>query len=513
VFVESRDGRDSNFDYEGDNLDNQFRDGREDYLHNYLSGELSAEVDEDEELDSEQVADSEQDLADERLSALSAFAQIEELLNARWPETKIEPSLTRISRLMDFLGDPQLAYPVIHVTGTNGKTSTARMIESVLRELGLNTGLTTSPHLHSITERIRLNGDSVEAKRFVDAYDEIEPFIAMVDAESIADGGPAMSYFEVLTGLAFSIFADAPVDVAIIEVGMGGSWDATNVVQPAVSVVTPIGIDHAEYLGDTIELIAEEKAGIIKSGAIAVLANQTLEAAEVLLKRAIDVGAIVARQGEEFKVNDRQLALGGQVINLEGINGSYPEIVLPLFGPHMAMNASVALAAVESFFGGTHQLNLDSIQRGFANVQSPGRLEVVRRSPTVIVDAAHNPHGAQILALALQESFTFDFVVGVVSVMGDKDVVGVLRALEPVLNEVVLTSNGTPRAMPADELYELAEQIFGEDRVHLAPRMSAALDQAIEIADASGSTGIGVVVTGSVVTAAQGRALMGRMEA
>jgi dihydrofolate synthase/folylpolyglutamate synthase len=511
--VESRDGRDSNFDYEGDNLDNQFRDGREDYLHSYLSQELSGEVEEDDEFDPQRKDNDEQELADERQSALSDFAQIEALLNSRWPETKIEPSLTRISRLMEFLGDPQLAYPVIHVTGTNGKTSTARMIESLLRELGLNTGLTTSPHLHSITERIRLNGESVDAQRFVAAYDEIEPFIAMVDSESLNEGGPAMSYFEVLTGLAFSIFADAPVDVAIIEVGMGGSWDATNVVQPAVSVVTPIGIDHAEYLGDTIELIAQEKAGIIKSGAIAVLANQTLEAAEVLLKRAIDVGAIVARQGEEFQVNDRQLALGGQVINLEGINGTYPEIVLSLFGPHMAMNASVALAAVESFFGGNHQLNLDSIQRGFANVKSPGRLEVVRRSPTVIVDAAHNPHGAEILALALQESFTFDFVVGVVSVMGDKDVAGVLRALEPVFNEVVLTANGTPRAMPAGELFELAGQIFGEDRIHLVPRMSHAIDQAIEIADDSGSTGVGVVVTGSVVTAAQGRALLGHMEA
>lgn len=511
--MESRDGRDSNFEYEGDNLDNQFRDGREDYLHNYLSQELSGEVEEDDELDPQRQANDEQEIADERLTALSDFAEIEALLNARWPETKIEPSLKRISRLMEFLGDPQFAYPVIHVTGTNGKTSTSRMIESLLRELGLNTGLTTSPHLHSITERIRLNGEPVDTQRFVAAYDEIEPFIAIVDAESLKDGGPPMSFFEVLTALAFSIFADAPVDVAIIEVGIGGTWDATSVVQPAVSVVTPVGIDHSEHLGDTLELIAEQKAGIIKPGAIAVLANQKLEAAEVLLKRAIDVGAIVARQGEEFQVNDRQLALGGQVLNLEGINGSYPDIVLPLYGPHMAMNASVALAAVESFFGGNHQLNLESIQRGFASVKSPGRLEVVRRSPTVIVDAAHNPHGAEILGLALQESFAFDFIVGVISVMGDKDVVGVLRALEPVLNEVVITSNGTPRAMPAEELFEIAGQIFGEDRVHLVPRMSSAMDQAIEIADASGSTGVGVVVTGSVVTAAQGRALLGHMEA
>lgn len=438
--------------------------------------------------------------------------QVIALLESRWPETQIEPSLNRISRLATYLGDPQLAYPVIHVTGTNGKTSTARMIEAILRELGLNTGLTTSPHLHSVTERIRLNGQPVEAQRFVEAYDEIEPYVAIVDAESIADGGPAMSYFEVLTAMAFSIFADAPVDVAVVEVGMGGTWDATNIVSPSVSVITPIGLDHSEYLGDTIEQIAREKAGIIKPGVTAVFANQTLEAAQVLIERAVEVGAVVARQGEEFHLNDRQLAMGGQVLNLEGIAGTYPEIVLPLFGPHMAMNASVALAAVESFFGGTHPLNLDAIRRGFASVKSPGRLEIVRRSPTVIVDAAHNPHGAQVLALALQESFAFDFVVGVVSVMHDKDVVGVLASLEPVFNEIIVTTNGSPRAMPVEELTELAEQIFGAERVHSNARIATALDQAIEIADASGSTGVGVVVTGSVVTAAQGRALLGQIE-
>ena len=434
------------------------------------------------------------------------------LLESRWPETRIEPSLDRIRALTTYLGDPQLAYPVIHVTGTNGKTSTARMIESLLRELGLNTGLTTSPHLHSVTERIRLNGQPVDSRRFVEAYDEIEPFIALVDSQSIADGGPAMSYFEVLTGLAFSIFADAPVDVAIVEVGMGGTWDATNVVEPAVSVITPIGIDHSEYLGDTIADIAREKAGIIKHGVTAVFANQPLEAAEVLVERAVEVSAVVARQGVEFQVNDRQVAMGGQVLNLEGISGEYTEVLVPLFGAHMAMNASVALAAVEAFFGGTHHLNPEAIRRGFADVKSPGRLEVVRRSPTVIVDAAHNPHGAQMLALSLQESFSFDFVVGVVSVMRDKDVVGVLYALEPVLNEIVVTTNGSNRAMPAEELAELAEQVFGEGRVRIASRISEAIDQAIEIADASGSTGVGVVVTGSVVTAAQGRALMGRIE-
>jgi dihydrofolate synthase / folylpolyglutamate synthase len=265
-----------------------------------------------------------------------------------------------------------------------------------------------------------------------------------------------MSYFEVLTGMAFAAFADAPVDVAVVEVGMGGTWDATNVVAPQVSVVTPIGMDHADYLGDTVEKIAVEKSGIIKSGSIAVLSYQSPGPAEVLLARAATVDAMVARQGVEFSVRDRALAIGGQVLNLDGLNGSYEEILMPLFGAHQAANASVALAAVEAFFGGTLTLDIDAVREGFGSVTSPGRLEVVRRSPTVIVDAAHNPHGAAVLATALEESFTFDQVIGVISVMADKDVIGVLQALEPVMTDVVVTWNGAQRAMLAPEIAELS---------------------------------------------------------
>ena len=439
------------------------------------------------------------------------LARVEEVLNSRWPETQIEPSLDRISHLVTLLADPHLAYPVIHVTGTNGKTSTSRMIESILREMGLNTGLVTSPHLHSLTERIRLNGDPISAERFVEAYDELEPFLAIVDTESLANGGPAMSYFEVLTGLAFAVFADAPVDVAIVEVGLGGEWDATNVVQPVVSVITPIGLDHMDYLGDTIHDIAQAKAGIIKAGVAAILAHQTPEAAEVLLARCVEMNAIVAREGVEFGVVDRQLALGGQVVTLRGLNSEYEEIVIPLYGVHQASNASVALAAVEAFFGAERPLNAEWVRAGFANVTSPGRLEVVRRSPTVIVDAAHNPHGAAVLAEALDESFAFEYIIGVVSVMGDKDVAGVLEALEPVFNEVVVTWNGVARAMPSDEIAAIAAERFGVDRVHATPNLSSAIDKAIELADNAGTTGVGVVVTGSVVTASASRALLGQM--
>ena len=444
------------------------------------------------------------------LPDLQELARVEEVLESRWPETKIEPSLDRISHLMTLLGDPQFAYPVIHVTGTNGKTSTARMIESLLQAMGLRTGLVTSPHLHKVTERIRLNGAPISPATFVETYDELEPYLAIVDSESLANGGPAMSYFEVLTGMAFAAFADAPVDVAVVEVGMGGAWDATNVVSPLVSVVTPIGMDHADYLGDTVELIATEKSGIIKAGSIAVLAYQDPIPAEVLLQRAALVDAMVARQGVEFSVRDRALAIGGQVLSLDGLNGTYDEILLPLFGAHQAANASVALAAVEAFFGGTLTLDIDAIREGFGAATSPGRLEVVRRSPTVIVDAAHNPHGAAVLASALEESFTFEQVIGVVSVMADKDVLGVLQALEPVMTDVVVTWNGAARAMPANELAEIANQVFGEDRVQVAPNLTSAIDRAIEMADAAGMNGVGIVVTGSVVTAAAGRAIMGR---
>jgi dihydrofolate synthase/folylpolyglutamate synthase len=444
------------------------------------------------------------------LPDLQELARVEEVLESRWPETKIEPSLDRISHLMTLLGDPQFAYPVIHVTGTNGKTSTARMIESLLQAMGLRTGLVTSPHLHQVTERIRLNGAPISPATFVETYDELEPYLAIVDSESLANGGPAMSYFEVLTGMAFAAFADAPVDVAVVEVGMGGTWDATNVVSPLVSVVTPIGLDHADYLGDTVELIATEKSGIIKAGSIAVLAYQDSIPAEVLLQRAALVDAMVARQGVEFSVRDRALAIGGQVLSLDGLNGTYDEILLPLFGAHQAANASVALAAVEAFFGGTLTLDIDAIREGFGAATSPGRLEVVRRSPTVIVDAAHNPHGAAVLASALEESFTFEQVIGVVSVMADKDVLGVLQALEPVMTDVVVTWNGAARAMPANELAEIANQVFGDDRVHVAPNLTSAIDRAIEMADAAGMNGVGIVVTGSVVTAAAGRAIMGR---
>lgn len=427
-------------------------------------------------------------------------------LASRNPENKIDPTLDRIRAAAEILGDPHLACPVIHIAGTNGKTTTSRMIETLLREFGLATGLMTSPHLHDERERIRLNGEPVDAQRFIDAYEEIEPYLGLID-----DRVGRLSYFEVLTLLGFAIFADAPVGVAVIEVGLGGELDASNIVQPVVTVITPIGMDHQEYLGNELAGIARAKAGILKVDAVPVLSRQSLECAEVIAARCAELGIPMLREGVEFGVVDRQVAIGGQLLTLHGIGGDYTDIMLPLHGEHQASNAAVALTAVEAFFGATRQLDVDAVRSGFLNVTSPGRCEVVRRSPTVIVDAAHNPHGAHALAKTLDDSFDFRHLVGVIAVLAEKDAHGVLEALEPVLDEVVITRNASPRALEIEQLHRIAVDVFGEDRVHVAASLPAAAELATTLVDAYlGEGGLGIVITGSVVTAAEGRALYGK---
>ena len=434
--------------------------------------------------------------------------RVEQAILARAPEHQIAPSLGRIALLLDRLGSPQQSFPVIQVTGTNGKTSTARMIDALLTEFGLRTGRFTSPHLVRMQERISFGGEPVDDERFVGAYDEIAPYLELVDAAS-TDGEP-LSFFEVLVGLAYAAFADAPVDVAVVEVGLGGTWDATNVADAQVAVVTPVALDHERYLGSTVTGIATEKAGIIKAGAVAVLAQQLPEAADVLLRRTVEVGASVLREGSEFGVREAAVAVGGQQLTLQGIGGLYDGIFLPLHGAHQARNASAALAAVEAFLGGgAGRLDVDAVRGGFAAVTSPGRLEVVRRSPTVLLDAAHNPAGALATATALGAAFDFHHLVGVVGVMADKDVRGILTAFEPVLAEIVVTAPVSPRALPVDALAALAVEVFGPDRVEVEPRLDDAIDTAVRLAEEQGEpSGVGVLVTGSVVTVGQARALL-----
>ncbi len=456
---------------------------------------------------------------------VAALLQVEHLLDQRWPETKLEPSTSRIAALMELLGSPQRSYPCIHIAGTNGKTSVARMIDALLTAFGQRTGRTTSPHLQSAVERIAIDGLPISPARYVDTYREIEPFVQMIDAESEDDGGPAMSKFEVVTAMAFAAFADAPVDIAVVEAGMGGRWDATNVVDAPVAVITPIGIDHAEYLGETIAEIAAEKAGIIGAprgdlvpvDTVAVIGRQLPEAMEVLLAQAVRADAAVARADSEFAVLSRQVAVGGQLLELQGLGGVYSDVFLPLHGEHQAQNAALALAAVEAFFGAgaQRQLDIDAVRAGFAAATSPGRLERIRSAPTVFLDAAHNPAGAAALADALTTEFDFHFLVGVLGVMADKDVMAMLTAFEPVFSQVVVTSNGSPRAMDVDTLMLRAEEVFGPERVVRADTLPDAIETATALVEDAAVesdrfSGAGIVITGSVVTAGVARTLFGR---
>ncbi len=447
--------------------------------------------------------------AGDKLAIYKRMREIEQSILVRAPEHDLEPSVDRIAAVMELLGDPQHAFPAIHVTGTNGKTSTTRMIESMLREMGLSTGRFTSPHLHNIRERIALNGNPIDAERFIAAYDDVIPFIEIVDARSAADGGPQLTYFEVLVAVAFAAFADAPVDVAVLEVGMGGSWDATNVVDAKVAVVTPIALDHERFLGSSVEDIATEKSGIIKAGSVVVSSLQEPEVVEILVERAREVGASPAFESNEFGILRREVAVGGQLLAIRGLGGDYDDLYLPLHGPHQGQNAAVALAAVEAFVGGGEdRLDVDVIRAGLAAVTSPGRLEIVRRSPTVLVDAAHNPAGALALKTALEDSFNFTKTVGVIAILEDKDATRMLEILEPVLNEIVVSRTTSPRAMSPDRLGRLAAEIFGEDRVTVIENLPDALDHAAELAD-QGGVGGGVLATGSITTAAEVRMLLG----
>ncbi|WP_460962381.1 bifunctional tetrahydrofolate synthase/dihydrofolate synthase [Parasphingorhabdus pacifica] len=446
-------------------------------------------------------------------TALQELRVVEAELNERWPETKIEPSLDRIRAITELLAEPQNTYPVVHVAGTNGKSSTSRMIDALLGRIGLRVGRYTSPHLQLATERISIDGGPISPEGYVEAYRDIAPYVSLVDSRQDI----AMSKFEVLTAMAFAAFADAPVEAAVVEVGLGGSWDATNVADGKIAVLCPISYDHAEFLGTDLYGIAKEKAGVIKPESVVVLASQPPEAQQAVMERVAEVEATVAREGQEFGVLGRSVAVGGQMLRIQGLGGVYDEVFLPLHGEHQARNAAVALATVEAFFGAgaDQQLDVDSVREAFAGVITPGRMERVRAAPAVLVDAAHNPHGARALASALNSEFSFRRLVAVVSVLGDKDASGILQELEPVVEEVVLTRNASPRAMDPDALAAVAKDIFGPDRIVVEPRLDDAVETAIGMAEETDEpgesvSGGGVVITGSVVTAGEGRALFGK---
>jgi dihydrofolate synthase/folylpolyglutamate synthase len=435
---------------------------------------------------------------------LERIDAIEQALLKRWPETRIAPTLERISALVDALGSPQLTYPTIHVGGTNGKTTTSRMIDSLLFEMGLRTGRFTSPHLETYRERISINGQPIDPKALIFSYNDIAAYLDFIDSKF----ENPISFFEAITALAFAAFAEHPIDVGVIEVGMGGEWDATNVVDADVSVIMPIDLDHTEYLGGTIAEIAKTKAGIIKEGSFVVLAQQKPEAAIELLKKAAEVGADIAREGIEYVIESRTLAVGGQLLTIKTPKDTYEDIFLPLHGKHQASNAAAALVAVEAFFG-EQELDYEAVLAGFANVQSPGRCEVLHRDPTIIIDAAHNPHGAKALAETIQSEFTFDEVIGIFAAMADKDVEGALVELEKVMDSVIVTKNSSTRTMPVADVEAIASKIFGADRVFSADTLDAAIDKAIKdsVRPLSEDT-LGILITGSVVTVGEARTLV-----
>ena len=449
--------------------------------------------------------------ATEREHDADLLRQVEAEIFGRRGEGHVNPTNERMEALVHMLGDPQAAFRSIHLTGTNGKTTTARMIDELLRGFGLRTGRYTSPHLEKVTERVVVDGAPLSDRAFVEGYRELAPYIEVIDSKFEVP----LSFFEIVTALAYSVFADTPIDVGVVEVGMGGTWDNTNVIDGEVAVVTPIALDHMRYLGNTVEQIAGEKSGIIKSGSVAVLAAQPPEASEVLLRRVGEVGATVARESMEFGVRERAVAIDGQLIALQGLSGTYNEVFLPLHGAHQAQNAAVALAAVEAFFGAdasSGSLDVDIVWSAFAAVRSPARLEPVRSAPTILLDAAHNPSGLRATLAALAEAFEFRRLVAVVGVMADKDVTGMLELLEPAVDELVVTQASVPRRLPADDLAAEAVPLFGSERVSVEPRLDDAIETAVRLAEDTGDdllSGSGVLITGSVVTVGEARLLLG----
>jgi dihydrofolate synthase / folylpolyglutamate synthase len=435
-----------------------------------------------------------QEARDEKYWASQSDIVLEKLL-LRIPENKIRPRLEPTRRAVELLGDPQRSYRVIHVTGTNGKTSTTRFIERILREHGLRTGRFTSPHLVRLNERMALDGEPVSDEQLISVYSDIEPILEFVDQELAETGENPLTFFEALAVLGFAVFADAPVDVLVLEVGMGGAWDSTNVADGDVAVFTPIGLDHMERLGNTIEEIAETKSGIIKSGSLVVSSVQEPSVLAVLEKVAGQIAEGFKLEGRNFQVSEFVPSSTGQSISISGLAGQYGPYAAPVFGSHQGQNLAVAVAAVEAFLGGGKIDIADDILRSaISDVSSPGRLQLIKTEPALLLDGAHNPAGAQILANALRAEFSDQPLVGLVAVLADKDATGLVSNLAGVFESVVITQSTSPRSMPASELELVASQSISGDVTAISDfqlALESAKQRAREIEGM-------VVVTGSI---------------
>lgn len=444
-------------------------------------------------------------------AAVTAAHAIYQSLLARNPEHDFDPSLDRVREVLNILGDPQESYPSVHVGGTNGKTSTTRMVAALLHAFGLRVGSYTSPHLKEVRERIAINGEPLSAGQFVDAWEDIQPYVEMVDAASQNAGAPRISYFEALTIMAMAYFADAPVDAAVFEVGMGGRWDATNVLDSGVQVLTPISLDHQQWLGDTLTEIAFEKAQIIKDKSVVVVCAQEDVVLEVLERRALETDSVFWVEGRDWEVLSRSPGVGGQLVDVRTPAGVYEQLFVPLHGEHQAHNAGAALVAAEAMMGGK-PLSPQVVEEGFLSVRSPGRLEVVRSSPTVVVDGAHNPAGVAVLRAALAEAFNFDVTIGLFSAMADKSIESMLVEIEADLSEIVLVPLGGDRGAELEELKAVAVDVFGADRVHTAKSVADGIDSAAALADAPSDPTLtrGIIAFGSIRLAGEVSALLQR---
>jgi dihydrofolate synthase/folylpolyglutamate synthase len=435
-----------------------------------------------------------QEARDEKYWASQSDIVLEKLL-LRIPENKIRPRLEPTRRAVELLGDPQRSYRVIHVTGTNGKTSTTRFIERILREHGLRTGRFTSPHLVRLNERMALDGEPVSDEQLISVYSDIEPILEFVDQELADSGENPLTFFEALAVLGFAVFADAPVDVLVLEVGMGGAWDSTNVADGDVAVFTPIGLDHMDRLGNTLEEIADTKSGIIKSGSLVVSSVQERGVLAVLENAAKQKAEAFKLEGRDFEVREFLPSSTGQSISISGLAGSYGPYQAPVFGSHQGQNIAVAVAAVEAFLGGGQiQIADDILRSAISDVSSPGRLQLIRTEPNLLLDGAHNPAGALILAQALRAEFSEKPLVGVIAVLAEKDAAGLFSNLAGVFESVVITQSSSPRSMPVAELESIAKDGLDQE-VESISDFRLALERAKQRALEIDGT---VVVTGSI---------------
>jgi dihydrofolate synthase/folylpolyglutamate synthase len=431
---------------------------------------------------------------------LKDLADITATFAQRAAEHRINPSLDRVRKVLDALGDPQGMFPAIVIAGTNGKSSTTRLVDAIARAHGIRSGAYTSPHLVSMTERILIDGHPISETRFVESLNEIYPIILMMEDRL----GEKLTGFELMTVLALSEFAEAPMHMAALEIGIGGTWDAVNVVDAGVTAITTIDYDHQNWLGNTIESIAGNKAGVIKPGAISVVQRQLPEAMEVIELTANEMQAKLLVQDRDFSVTTTT-AVGGQLVTIQTPRENYQDLFLGVHGAHQAVNAATALVAVENLLGDDDPLNPAAIGHAFETFKMPGRLEVVHRSPTVVIDIAHNPNGAEVLAIALPAAMTFSHLTCVIGVLDDKDVSGIVSALVPLVDHWIVTTAPSERAITAADLAAEVVAIAGAARVEVIPNIADAMDAALVAADSAGA-GSGVLITGSATVAGAGKA-------